>query len=200
MGQGENIDQVLNFVDKFKIPLIIGFLGLLLIGLSLLLPKLNSQETPELKVEDSVAKTESETKTLTVDVSGEVKSPGVYQLSEGDRIEDAIKKAGGFTSQADSAWVAKELNLAAKISDGQKIYIQRSGEISTSTLGSSSQSSKININFASTKELDSLPGVGSVTIEKIVSNRPYSQVEELLTKKVVGKATFEKIKDLVSVN
>lgn len=197
---GEFFEKLIVLANRFKIPLIIGLSGLLLIGLSFLLPKLNSQPTPELKLEETSAETK-EVENLTVDVSGEVVNPGVYKFESGARVEEAIKKAGGFTSQADSAWIAKELNLAAKISDGQKIYIQKTGETTTtSTLGSTSSSTKINLNFASTKELDSLPGVGAVTIEKIISNRPYSSVEELLSKKVVGKATYEKIKDLVSVN
>ncbi len=198
---GEFLEKLLVLADRFKFPLIIGLVGLLLIGLSFLLPKLNAQPKPDLKVEDSSVQASKVETSLSVDVAGEVNSPGVYKLADGARVEEAIQKAGGFTAAADPDWIAKELNLAAKVSDGQKIYIQKSGETSvTSTLGSSSTSSKININFASTKELDSLPGVGAVTIEKIISNRPYSKVDELLSKKVVGKATFEKLKDLVSVN
>lgn len=139
---------------------------------------------------------------IKVDVSGAVNNPGVYGLSEGDRVEDALKMAGGFSSEADPEWVAKSINLASKITDGQKIYIYAKSETSStsSTLGSSSVSGKVNINFSSSKELDTLPGVGEVTAGKIISGRPYNSVEDLLNKKVVGKATFEKIKDLVSVN
>ena len=64
----------------------------------------------------------------------------------------------------------------------------------------STQSTLININTASFEELDTLPGVGKVIGQKIINNRPYSSIEELQTKKIVNKSTYEKIKDLITVD
>jgi competence protein ComEA len=106
----------------------------------------------------------------------------------------------------------RSLNRAAKLIDGQKIYIpvvgeQLGGESAkniggyNSVLGSqgSGQVGLVNINLASQKELESLPGIGPVYAQKISEQRPYSNIEELLSKNVLNKSTFEKVKDLVTV-
>ncbi|HSX58209.1 MAG TPA: ComEA family DNA-binding protein [Candidatus Saccharimonadales bacterium] len=199
------MEKIIELTDKYKIPLIIALAGILLIGLSLILPKLNNSKK-DLVLEKSAATTTSTEKSfgkkLKVDVSGEVQKPGVYELSEGERVQDAILLAGGFTTSADSAWISKELNLASKVIDGQKIYVQKSGEVAAiSSQGTSNSSTSIvNINFATETQLDTLPGIGAVTAGKIISGRPYKSIDELLSKKIVGKATFEKIKGMVSVN
>lgn len=168
-----------------------------MIGFGFLLPKLNLG-SKEIKLESS-----SETKLgkIKVDVSGAVKKPGVYELEENSRVLDAVYAAGGFSSEVDTDKVAAELNLAAKVSDGQKIYVKRVGETNPGSNPGFNENSSglINVNSATAKELDTLPGVGQVTAEKIISTRPYQTKEELVTKKAVGKATFEKIKDLISV-
>lgn len=117
------------------------------------------------------------------------------------RTLDAIYKAGGFSSEVDTDSVAAEMNLAAKIVDGQKVYVKRIGEVSSSNdLGSNqSVSGLVNVNSASQEKLDTLPGIGEVTAKKIISLRPYQSKDDLVTKKAVGKATFDKIKDLISV-
>ncbi|MBI2310782.1 ComEA family DNA-binding protein [Candidatus Collierbacteria bacterium] len=130
-----------------------------------------------------------------VDVSGAVVSPGVYKLAEGARVKDALVAAGGVSSVADRTILAKEVNLAAIVTDGQKIYIREksSGQAGATT------ADKINLNSASLSELDSLWGVGEIRAGEIVKNRPYAKVEELLTKKIVTKSVFEKIKDQITV-
>lgn len=201
MEQNTTLAKIFEIADKFKIPLVLALAGLLLIGLGLLLPKLN-QEKKEIVVETAGSeKSVKESTKLKVDVAGAVLQPGVYEIGFEGRLEDAIKLAGGFSETADAGWIAKNINLASKLVDGQKIYIQAQGEtgLSGSSLGAKT-SDKVNVNFASVKELDTLPGVGEVTAAKIIAARPYNSVGELLSKKAVGKATYEKIKDLVSVN
>lgn len=149
-----------------------------------------------------VTKTEAldEQTDLLVDVSGAVEQPGIYTLPQGSRIADAIQKAGGIREDADAEFLARVLNQAEKIQDGQKIFIPLKGQsVQGSTTQSSSQSGTVNINTASASDLDTLPGVGAVTAEKIIANRPYGKVEELKDKKAVNSATFDKIKDSVSV-
>ena len=107
--------------------------------------------------------------------------------------------AGGFNETANQEYISKYLNMAQKLSDGSKVYVPATGEEmpaggGTGVIAATSQS-KININTASESELDSLSGVGPVTASKIISARPYQQVEDLLSKKIVSKSVFEKIKD-----
>ena len=139
---------------------------------------------------------------IMVHVDGAVARPGVYKLLSGSRVNDVIAAAGGLTGVAESA----KINLAAKVSDGQKVHIP--GVNDTVSSGSGGQVSGVNdtvssqgvsINSASESELDKLPGVGPVTAAKIIAGRPYSTLDELVSKKAVGKATFEKIKDLISL-
>lgn len=144
--------------------------------------------------------TQNSSQKVVVDVSGAVNAPKVVSL-EGDlRIADAINAAGGLSAEADANFISKNLNLAAKLTDGAKIYIPFKGE-SQSIKGITSDKSitgitgLININIAGSAELESLSGIGPKTAAKIISNRPYSAIEELVSKKVLGLATFEKIKD-----
>lgn len=190
MGQ-EQLDALINKVENYKLPIILALLGIIFIGLGFLVPKFSASKK-DIVFQSNTADSSSKVK---VDVSGEVNSPGVYSLESNSRVEDAIKAAGGFTSQADGDWVAKQLNLAAKLEDGQKIYVSSRNQ---GVLGATTQS-KISINQGSLEQLDSLPGVGPVTAQKIIAARPYKSTEELLTKKIVGSATYEKIKDQISV-
>lgn len=192
-------EQVPGFVSKFKIPIALSLVGLvLIIGGSVVSNKPQTKSFPK----ESLVETQ---KSIQVDVSGAVNNPGVYPLMEGSRIEEAIKLAGGIAKDANTEYISKNLNLAQKLSDGSKIYIPFEGEtVSSSQVGAvagvnaSNQSGQININTASQGELESLPGIGPVTASKIVSGRPYQSLDELVSKKVTGKAVYEKIKDLVS--
>ena len=142
---------------------------------------------------------------LVADVAGAVMKPGVYELKGNARVNEALIAAGGLGEEADREWVEKNLNLAAKVTDGQKIYIPSREESNTnkdsprSTLQGLSLKEKININTASSAELDTLWGVGEATAKKIIDSRPYGAVEELLTKKAVKNNVYEAIKDSVSV-
>jgi len=137
---------------------------------------------------------------IIVHVDGAVVKPGIYNLSSDSRVNDAVEAAGGFSTGADRS----KVNLAAKIADGQKVYVPKVGESMagtksiTSATGSES-SGLVSINSASQSELEGLPAIGPVTAGKIINGRPYSQVDDLLSKKIVGKSTFEKIKELVSL-
>ncbi|OGH49732.1 MAG: hypothetical protein A2186_02355 [Candidatus Levybacteria bacterium RIFOXYA1_FULL_41_10] len=139
----------------------------------------------------------NESRKIAVDVSGGVINPGLYQFSEGSRVQDGLAAAGGLSESADREWVEKNLNLALKLKDSQKIYIPKQGEELYADQGMT-QEGLININTASPGNLDVLPGIGPVTAQKVIDNRPYGSIDELLIKKAVSKATFEKIKDKIS--
>jgi len=138
--------------------------------------------------------------TIVVDVSGAVLKPGVYSFERNARISHALQKAGGLSDQADSSYIEKSLNLAQKLNDGMKIYIPRTGEqpVLSSTVHTNTADVSVNINTASASELDALSGIGPVTAQKIIDNRPYKSVEELVEKKVVSQSVFEKNKSRLS--
>lgn len=138
---------------------------------------------------------------IVVDVAGAVKTPGVYRMDEGVRIADALAQAGGYTEEVDQEYVAKFINQAEKVKDGQKIYIplksekvvlssQNSGE--DEGVGAVAGTGVVNVNTASAEELDSLWGVGPARAEDIVANRPYGSVEELVTKAKIPQNVLEK--------
>lgn len=142
------------------------------------------------------SKDSSPSASMFIDVQGAVVHPGVYKLNSDARLQDGLIAAGGLSATADREWVAKNLNLAAKLKDGIKIYVPLAGQGEVSSI---STSDLININMASLSSLDKLPGIGPVTGQKIIDNRPYADVNDLLTKKVVGKKVFEQIKEKITV-
>jgi competence protein ComEA len=129
---------------------------------------------------------------IIVDVGGAVESPGVYQLAAGSRVNDALTAAGGLSQDADRGWVARYLNLAQVVIDGAKIYIPEIG--STGSISSTSSTGTISINTATASELDSLWGVGEKRAADIISNRPYSSIDELITKAGIPENVLKKIR------
>jgi competence protein ComEA len=178
----------------YKIPILLGGISVIAIILSLVLLFTSSQATEPITFSSEEASTSA---VLIVDVEGAVMHPGVYTLPGGARVEDAITAAGGLESDADSELFAKTFNRAAKLVDGGKIYIPTMG--SDPLKGQTPFTSLISVNSGTEAELDSLPGIGPVTAQKIIANRPYQTLEELVAKKAVGTALFEKIKDQLSL-
>jgi competence protein ComEA len=156
---------------------------------------------------------------LTVDVEGAVVNSGLQLLPQGSRVEDALAKAGGLLSSADTIYVSKVINRAQTVTDGMKLYIPfSSGDGTSHNNGQQTQSADtsyniqtgntadgqgqgplISINSATVDELDSLSGVGPATAAKIIDNRPYQSIDDLLTKKVVGNSLFGKIHSRLSL-
>jgi competence protein ComEA len=139
---------------------------------------------------------------LTVEVAGAVMNPGVYKLPFESRVENALILAGGMSIGADRGWTEKYLNRAAKLADGQKIYIPSEGEMQKILdTGASTQanSSLININAASASELEDLWGVGEATAKKIIAGRPYGRIEELLERKILKENVYSEISALLAV-
>ena len=196
------------FLFKFRYPLLIGLLGIIFFGTGILFFK-NGNGIFSTKTKVEVLNSSGEGKDnmaeIFVEVSGQVEKPGVYKLEKGARVEDALILAGGLSAGADRVWVEKSLNRAAKLIDGQKIYIpdKNSNFQNSKTPGVSVQgtsvSGLININTADLKTLDLLPGIGQVYGQSIIEHRPYSNIEELTSRGVLKTGVYEKIKDKITV-
>lgn len=203
MDSENNLEDYLN---KYKILIIVAVVGLVLLvgGIisSGIIPKTFIKSSKQQYSQTAAVSGVSKSLEVKVDVSGAVISPGVYSLAIDSRVEDALKMAGGVTNEADPIYVSKTINLAQKVVDGMKIYVPTANEVPQSSItaqnSSSTQVALININTATLADLDKLPGVGAVTAQKIIDNRPYSGIEELVTKKAVSRSVYEKIKAQIS--
>ncbi len=187
-------------LDQFKLPIGLSLVGIVLIIGGVFASGLTKAKPKEFPKESLV----ENQKMISVDVSGAINKPGVYQLKDGGRIEDAVIAGGGFSEDANKEYVSKYLNMAQKLSDGSKVYVPVEGEQVSGSVGSGvvagvNTSAKVNINTATQAELEALPGIGPVTASKIISGRPYQTAEDLLNKKAVSKSVFDKIKDQLVV-
>lgn len=179
------MEKIQGLAVSYALPITLSLTGLLLIGISTLITPLHLINNPK-----------AASSFVLVDLKGQVKNPGLYKLKSGTTIGEAIKLSGGLTEAADVAYISKQLNLAKMVSDGDKVFIPAQNEVFAET----KTSHKVNINSAAKEQLVSLDGIGEVTAQKIIDNRPYFSIEELLNKKVVGRSVYAKISQILSVN
>jgi competence protein ComEA len=142
---------------------------------------------------------------LVVHVAGSVARPGVYQLPGGSRADAAVAAAGGPVADAD----LDALNLAAPLTDGERVYVPAAGEVVAPALGGSSAAAPttvrgpVDINRATVEQLDDLPGIGPATAQAIVAHReangPFASVDQLEDVRGIGPAKLDAIRDLVTV-
>jgi competence protein ComEA len=147
---------------------------------------------------------------LVIDVQGAVKQPGVVLLPPGARVADALSAAGGYSRQADLNRAASSLNLAALLTDGAQVYVPiigatapgtGSGTGGGGTTGGAGGSTLVNVNTATPEELEALPGIGPVTVQKIVAGRaqqPFATLDEMVEREVIDRGQLEDIRDLVT--
>ena len=148
---------------------------------------------------------------IAVHVIGAVARPGLYEFPTGARIQDAIDAAGGILAEASSEY----LNLAQLLEDGQQLDIPyKAGSAPVSTPGLDLPTSTtptadpnvelININTATLEELDTLPGIGQSTAQKIIdyrtANGPFANIEDLDNVSGIGPATMDAIRSLITVD
>ena len=155
---------------------------------------------------------------IVIYITGEIKKEGIYELPENSRIADAIEKAGGINEQADLT----QINLAYKLQDGMRIYIPKKAELNqenniktedktetiitkgnTKETENTQTNKKININKATQAELETLPGIGTSTAEKIIKYRTengnFKKKEDIMNVSGIGENKYQKIKDLINV-
>ncbi len=190
--------------EKYKIPIALSLLGVVLIIGGMVHSNISKTKSQPDFPKESLVNDQK----ISVDVSGAVKSPGVYELGSSDRVQEAISAAGGFSATASAEYIAKTLNLASKLADGMKIYIPFKGEptapvsagfVNQGGVVGQKIGGVVSINTATQAELEALPGIGPVTASKIISGRPYQSIDDLTNKKVVGKSVFMKIKSSISL-
>ena len=143
-------------------------------------------------------------KPIIVYITGAVPRAGVYALPQGARVQDAISAAGGFLAEAEKS----QINLAALLEDGEKLdipYVEGASPV-LATPGPTIvavTTELININTASSTELEALPGIGPTTAQKIIAyreqNGPFINTEDIINVSGIGPGTYERIKDLITV-
>ena len=137
--------------------------------------------------------------TVLVHVAGAVVAPGVYELRGDARVKDVIDAAGGPAADAD----VDQLNLAAPVRDGERVYVPRIGETAPLATATGSSTGPLDINTATLDQLDALPGIGPATAQAIIDEHDrrggFRSVDELLEVRGIGPAKLEQLRDLVRV-
>ncbi len=142
---------------------------------------------------------------VVVDVVGAVRRPGLYRLEQGARIADAVARAGGATAKAELALI----NLAAPLADGEQVVVPKRGAAAPSAAPSGTgapagvpSSGPVHLGTATLEQLDSLPGIGPVTAQKILDYRQkhgaFTSADELDAVPGIGPARLDQLKDLVA--
>lgn len=148
--------------------------------------------------EEYVDYEENEINRIFVYVAGEVKNPGVVELNDGDRVQDAVSKAGGITEKANLI----NINLAKFVEDGEKIYIPNEEE-NINNIENEKSSVKVNINRATLAELQSLNGIGPAMASKIIEyrklNGPFKSIEDLKNVSGIGESKFKELENYVTI-
>lgn len=233
------LETIIEKMKEYKILIGLSLIGLIMAGFFLMTSKSArqsnvgdiAQETTNAKLERKETSIETKKKQqkeetesqknlaseelefLTVDVKGAVKNPGIYQLKKTSRINDAIQKAGGLTTDADS----KSINLAQKLTDEAVVYVATMGENAASVSSNTGQSStsgtsevasqkgnKVNLNTADLSELQTISGIGQKRAQDILdyreANGKFNSVDDLKNVSGVGAKTLEKLKEYVTVD
>jgi competence protein ComEA len=149
---------------------------------------------------------------VVVEIVGAITHPGVYELPSSSRVGDLVDAAGGYSPRVDTERAARALNLASVLSDGDQVRVPSrddtepdvggGGGGSGAEPGPPSAGGLVDLNHATSAELDALPGIGPVTAAKIITAReetPFATIDDLRSRKIVGEKTFEQLKPLVTV-
>ncbi len=193
-------EKLAQFWKTYRVPIILGLGSILfiIVSLTILIKSVQTTSPITFTSDEASAAGVMRGNEVVVDIAGAVARPGVYTLPSGSRVEEAIAVAGGLSGDVDDERMAKVVNRAAKLSDGAKIYIPKMGDTVTGpgpVNDSVTSHNSVSINAASESDLvEALFGVGQSTARKIINGRPYTSLEELVAKKAMGQALFDKLK------
>ena len=163
----------------------------------------------------AASSTASAPATIVIDVQGAVAQPGVRELPASARVADAIDAAGGYAADADLAAAASVINLASPLVDGGQVRVPRVGEAvaaapvggasdpagGSTSGGSAAGGGPVNLNSATPEELEALPGIGPVTVQKIVAARqekPFASLQDAVDRGVINRGQLEDIQGLAT--
>ena len=221
----ESLRSKLHMTDRLSVPVLVGICAVIVIGIAIagysLLGGLSSDsfsfgvgeegatvEVEGLELTDAAVAEDAGGQvapTIAVHVSGAVVAPGVYELEEGARVADAVEHAGGFLEGA----AENALNLARVLNDGEQVVVPTAEEhaaqqsAAEASGGAAGVGGKVNINTASAEQLDTLPGVGESTAQKIIADReangPFSSPEDLKRVSGIGDKKYAELADLITV-
>ena len=221
----ESLRSKLHLTDRLSVPVLVGICAVIVIGVAIagysLLGGLSSDsfsfgvgedgatvEVEGLELTDAADAEDAGGQvapTIAVHVSGAVAAPGVYELEEGARVADAVEHAGGFLEGA----AENALNLARVLNDGEQVVVPTAEEqaaqqsAAEASGGAAGVGGKVNINTASVEQLDTLPGVGESTAQKIIADReangPFSSPEDLKRVSGIGDKKYAELADLITV-
>ncbi|MFK4290144.1 helix-hairpin-helix domain-containing protein [Bacillus sp. RC250] len=153
----------------------------------------------EKKSKSKVLDTREQKKIIIIDVKGAVFKEGVYEMKEGDRVKEAVEKAGGLLPDAD----VKKVNLAQMVQDQMLLYVPNKNEPVQEGATFSKSEGKVQINTASKEQLEKITGIGSRKAESILKYReehgPFQKIEDLLEIDGIGAKSLEKIKDQIII-
>ncbi|MGV6980735.1 helix-hairpin-helix domain-containing protein [Bacillus pumilus] len=202
-------------LKKYSLYIGAGLMGAIIITFFLLAGNKGSTREPsvlkgdqdkQVTLEDKQEKTDKESSSIFVEVKGAVNKPGVYTFQSDARVEEAIRRAGGFTSKADTI----EINQAAKLEDSMMIYVRKQGEAEreAQTAGADAPSGNeksqgVNVNQADAAELQTINGIGPAKAEAIITYREehgeFQQIEDLRNISGFGEKTIERLKNELTV-
>jgi len=206
----DRVEQIVGVVRSAPGPSAAAAVAVVVAGVLAFLLVHRSAPPPELRLpraDAAPAATATTTAEVVVHVAGAVARPGVVRLAGGGRVTDAVAAAGGPAADAD----LNQVNLAAKVGDGDRIYVPRRGEApppapsvgATAGASGSAHPSPVNLNTAGPEQLDALPGVGPATAKAIVDYRTrhgrFRAVDDLLSVPGIGPAKLATLKPLVRV-
>ncbi|MED0872207.1 helix-hairpin-helix domain-containing protein [Bacillus mobilis] len=153
----------------------------------------------EKKSKPKISDTKEQKKIIVIDMKGAVVKEGVYEMKEGDRVKDAIEKAGGLLPEADRM----KVNLAQMVQDQMILYVPNKNEQVQEAAAASKGEGKVQINAASKEQLEKITGIGSRKAESILKYReehgPFQKIEDLLEIDGIGVKSLEKIKDQIII-
>ncbi|MFZ2024676.1 MAG: helix-hairpin-helix domain-containing protein [Microgenomates group bacterium] len=190
-----------HFFHVYRVPFIFLIASTVCIVASVILFTKTLQTNEQIQFSsDKYEISSSESAKIAIDIRGAVLRPGVYYVSNGSRIADVISLAGGVSDAVDIDLADKILNYASYVSDGMKIYVPKEENmLSGQSQSLTSAEAIVSVNTDSSTLLESLPGIGEITAKKIIDNRPYTSLEELVTKHVFSASLLEKLRSQLSL-